>query len=210
MLQKQIPIVTTRFNNETWAENISYRSTSNHKGCIYGAPIKMSVKIWGNSLVFVIEMNNSTNKIEGVGLIRNAIQFDKSSTTPINNNNRSNHKVYETRNYNRYIYKSDFRIDRDTIQKYNPRLVTILNHILFKEKTHVKRGSGLTILPEKLLKHQLCNNLNINQELKNIFQQVFTQIMDVETDQRLETEIEPEPEPESEPESEPKTLEPEK
>lgn len=181
MLQKQIPIVTTRFNNETWAENISYRSTSNHNGCIYGAPIKMSVKIWGNSLVFVIEMNNSTNKIEGVGLIRNAIQFDK-------------HKVYETRNYNRYIYKSDFRIDRETILKYNPRLVTILNHILFKEKTHVKRGSGLTILPEKLLKHQLCNNLNINQELKTIFQQVFTQTKDINmigelgTDQRLEIE----------------------
>jgi hypothetical protein len=164
-----------------------YRSSSNHKGCIYGAPIKMSVKIWGNSLVFVIEMNNSTNKIEGVGLIRNAIQFDKLHVVKQSNpliNNRSNYKVYESRNYNRYIYKSEFRIDRETILKYNPRLVTILNHILFKEKTHVKRGSGLTILPEKLLKHKLCNNLNMNQELKNIFQQVFTQPL-------LETEDQP-------------------
>ena len=44
------------------------------------------------------------------------------------------------------------------------------------------------------MKHQLCNNLNINQELKTIFQQVFTQTKDINmigelgTDQRLEIE----------------------
>jgi hypothetical protein len=31
----------------------------------------MSPKIYLNSPVFVIEMNNSTNKIEGIGLIKN-------------------------------------------------------------------------------------------------------------------------------------------
>lgn len=170
MLPIPIHIVTTRFNNETWIENVSYRSSINHLGCIYGAPIKISEKIWGNSLVFVIEMNNSTNKIEGIGLIRNAIQFDK------------NYKVYETRNYNRYIYMSDFRINRSTLQEYNLQLVLVLDHILFKEKTHMKRGSGLSILPDKLLKHKLCikTNLNIHQELKIIFQRLFTKEKNIE------------------------------
>ena len=64
-----LSIVSTRFNNSTWDENQKYRIENNITGCSYGAPYMMSPKIALGALVFVIEMNNSTNKIEGIGLV---------------------------------------------------------------------------------------------------------------------------------------------
>ena len=170
-----IPIVTSRFNNATWFENCEYRMKYTNDACIYGAPLQMSSKIFANSLVFVVEMNNSKNKIEGIGLIRNHISHDKY------------YKVYQTGNYNRYIYKGDLRIDRASLEEYCPQLVSILDHILFKEKTHLKRGSGFTMIPDKLLYHKKCTSigLNIKQELKIIFQRHFPSCntdKDIETD----------------------------
>jgi hypothetical protein len=156
-----IPIATSRFNDETWEQNCVYREKSQHKGCVYGAPLQVSSKVPSQQLVFVVEMNNSTNKIEGIGLIRNIYQSDKY------------YKVYPNGNYNRYVYKSDYRLDRDILERYNPALVQIVEYILFKEKTHMKRGSGLTLVPEKLLKHKVCENKNLSQEIKVIFQKHY-------------------------------------
>ena len=66
-------VVSTRFNTETYQENKEYR-TKNNMGifaCIYCAPQPMSPKIVPESLVFVIEMNNTINQVEGIGLIQN-------------------------------------------------------------------------------------------------------------------------------------------
>jgi hypothetical protein len=156
-----IPIATSRFNNETWEQNCAYRQKVQYKGCVYGAPLQISSKVQSQHLVFVVEMNNSTNKIEGIGLVRNIYQTDKY------------HKVYPNGNYNRYVYKSDYRLDRDVLERYNSQLVQILEYILFKERTHMKRGSGLTLIPEKLLKHKICENKNLTQEIKVIFQNYY-------------------------------------
>jgi hypothetical protein len=56
----------------------------------------------------------------------------------------------------------------------NEHLVRIFDHILFKEKTHLKRGSGFTTVSDKLLKHSICENLNIVRIIKNIFIDYFT------------------------------------
>ena len=157
----QIPIVTTRFNNDTWRENCIYKEKLNIQGCLYCSPQQISSKIHPNSPIFVVEMNNSTNQIQGIGFISNKIQFDKY------------YKVYETGNYNRYTYTSKYRMDRsDLLQKF-PNLVTIFDYILFKEKTHLKRGSGMTKIPEKLLRHEKCGEIDIIKELKFLFYQHF-------------------------------------
>jgi len=156
-----IPIATSRFNNETWEQNCSYREKNQHKGCVYGSPLQISGKVQSQQLVFIVEMNNSTNKIEGIGLIRNIYQNDKY------------YKVYPNGNYNRYVYKSDYRIDRDVLERYSFQVVQNLEYILFKEKTHMKRGSGLTLIPEKLLKHKICENKNLSKEIKEIFQKYY-------------------------------------
>ena len=64
-------ICVTRFSNETWKENIIWRNSRNFIGCIYNTPVKISENILVNNIIFVLEMNNEANKIEGIGLIKN-------------------------------------------------------------------------------------------------------------------------------------------
>lgn len=158
-----ITIASTRFNQQTWDENCSYRERKNLNGCIYCSPLQLSSKIPFNSLVFILEMNNTHNKIEGIGVIKNCYQSQ-------------NRLVYNNRNYNRYIYKSKYRIDRSELYNFNPILVIGFEHVLFKEKTHLKRGSGITTVPDKLLKHRIFNEININIEIMSIFKKKFQDI----------------------------------
>jgi hypothetical protein len=124
---------------------------------MYCSPSELSPKIYYNTAVFVIEMNNSENKIEGVGLIKNKIETDRY------------YKVHNEGNTNRYIYVGNYFIDRKTIEEYNQRLVYILDIILFKGYTHSKRGSGLTLIPEKILKFDICEGINIKREIRELF-----------------------------------------
>ena len=164
-----ISLVTTRFNNETWGENYEFRTTRNINGCIYGSPFQLSSNINNNDIVFVIEMNNATNLIEGIGLIRNISHSDE--YCPIHNDY----------NYNRYIYKSKYRLDRnDIINQDKMTLLNIIEYIVFYEKNHLKRGTGFTILNQELIKKKHNANIkriNINnliQMIKKMFKILFT------------------------------------
>jgi hypothetical protein len=154
-------VVTGRFNSETLISNYEYRKKRDFN-CIYCCPSKLSPKIQYNTLVFVIEMNNSTNMIEGIGLIKNKPETDRY------------YKVHLDGNTNRYIYIGNYFINRKTIEDCNPHLVQILEQILFKGKTHSKRGSGLTIIPEKVLKLDVCKDINIKKDIKDIFLNTFS------------------------------------
>jgi hypothetical protein len=154
-------VVTGRFNSATLIANYEYRRRREFN-CIYCCPSKLSPKIQHNTLVFVIEMNNSTNMIEGIGLIKNKPETEKY------------YKVHSDGNTNRYIYIGNYFIDRKTIEDYNPQLVQTLEQILFKGKTHSKRGSGLTIIPEKVLKLDICKDINIKKDIKDIFINTFS------------------------------------
>ena len=68
------------------------------------------------------------------------------------------YKVHSDGNNNRYTYIGKNYIDRDTIDDYNANLVFILEEILFKGKTHSKRGCGLTLFPDKVLNLSLTNS----------------------------------------------------
>jgi len=149
-------VVTDRYNNETWDTSFNYRKRKN-LSCIYAPPFKLSDTIDVNSPVFVIEMNNSTNQIMGIGLIKNKLVTDKV------------YKVQADSNHNRYIYIGDCHISREVLDEYNPFLVYVLDEILFKGKTHSKRGSGLTKIPEKVLKLDICEDIDIKKEIKDIF-----------------------------------------
>ena len=152
---------TTRFSEITWEENCAYRKKHNLTGPIYCAPMKMRETIMVDSLVFVIEMNNDKNKIEGIGLIKNR---------HISTDERFKYFVYEEGNFNRYIYKGDYRIDRNILENYNLKLIEILDYICFKGKTHLKRGNGFMKVPDKLL---LNKDFNILNEIKQIFLKHF-------------------------------------
>jgi hypothetical protein len=156
-----ITLVTTRFSNKTWEENTNYRKKNISIGCIYGSPQEFSPKILYDSIIFVIEMNNNTNQIEGIGLVKNRPFLDKY------------YLIYSEGNYNRYIYKSKYYLDRDIIIRNNSMLLDTLEYIVFKEKTHLKRGSGFTTVTQDLLKKKKSEkyqNLDLQKIIKNIVQ----------------------------------------
>ena len=160
---------TTRFDEITWQENCVYRKKHNLSGPIYCAPMKMRETIPVDTLVFVIEMKNlkkkkktdSGGQIEGIGLIKNR-------HIPLED--RVKYCVYEEGNFNRYIYKGEYRIDREILQNYNVKLVEFLDYILFTGKTHLKRGNGFMQVPDKLIKK---TDINILECIKEIFLQHF-------------------------------------
>ena len=149
-------VVTGRFNNETYQANYAYRLKHKFE-CMYSCPTELSPKIPYGEPVFVIEMNNSNNKILGIGLIKNTFETKKY------------YKVHSDGNNNRYTYIGKNYIDRDTIDFYNANLVFILEEILFKGKTHSKRGCGLTLFPDKVLKLDVCEGINVKKEIKELF-----------------------------------------
>jgi len=130
-------IGSTRFTNYTFKENSEWRERFKWKGCVYGCNKKMPLTVPHLALVYVIEMNNDTNKIMGIGLVRNYI------------NPKYKMCVYKSdTNYNRYVYNSAHRKDRTEINK---KLLVALEFILFKGHGHFKRGQGITTIPWKRL-----------------------------------------------------------
>ena len=126
-------IGTTRFNDETYKENLDWRIKHNHNGCIYPLNKKIADSIPSNMLICVLEMNNSQNKIMGIGLIRN--HYDM----------RQRIRVYNSDlNYNRFVYHSNKRISCDDI-KYK-KMISVLEKIVFTGARHMKRGQGITCI----------------------------------------------------------------
>jgi hypothetical protein len=107
-------------------------------------------------------MNNSSNQIEGIGLIKN-----RAYITDIK------YSIYNTDNYNRYVYKGSCRLDRETIERYNSYLVEVLEYILFKEKTHLKRGSGFIKITKKLFDKEICIGIGKEEDFKNEITKIF-------------------------------------
>jgi hypothetical protein len=149
-------VVTSRFNNQTLDTNHAYRLKKGFS-CMYCSPLELSPKIPYYTPVFVIEMNNSTNKIEGIGFIKNTPETTKY------------YKVHEDGNNNRFTYIGKYFMSRELIDEYNSLLVYILEEILFKGYTHSKRGIGLTLIPEKVIKSEICQEIDVKREIKRLF-----------------------------------------
>ena len=149
-------VVTGRFNNETKISIYAYREKKGF-ACMYCTPLELSNKIPYYTPIFVIEMNNFTNKIEGIGFIKNKPETKKY------------YKVHNDGNTNRFTYIGKYFMSRDLIEEYNSQLVYILDEILFKGKTHSKRGTGLTLIPEHIIKTEVCQGINIKREINRVF-----------------------------------------
>jgi hypothetical protein len=158
------PILTTRFNTDTWNENCLYREREK-VGCIYGSPFILKHKIEPNSLLFIIEMNNSLNRIEGIGLIKNNAHICDNKCS-----------IYDIGNYNRYVYKGSIRVDRDTLIIYNRSLVEVLDYILFKGKSHLKRGTGFMKITEKFFQKEECRLIGEENDFKKEITIIFKQV----------------------------------
>ena len=140
-------ILVTRFNSETQAENEAWRKEKGWKGCIYGCCSKCSAF---ETTAIVLEMNNDTNRIEGLGIITHYLSPSCRS---------KEWRIYAQRRYNQHIYFGPKRIDLKT----ETRLwVPITEKYLFYGKGHSKRGDGLTRLPKLLVEN---NEMDLGAEI---------------------------------------------
>jgi hypothetical protein len=146
-------IATTRFNNATYAENRACREKTG-ESVLYGSSIRIHEKYSIGCTMFVFEMNNEENRIEGIGVIKNQTVHDKK------------YKIYSESDYNRVIYRGAYWLGRDQLLLLDEELIEIFDKMLFKGKSHLKRQSGITIVTEKLTKKW-------EQELDHLKRRIF-------------------------------------
>jgi hypothetical protein len=146
-------LATTRFTDKTFAENKKWCEKNNWKGCIYGTSKRICSDIAQGKVLMVLEMNNTKNIIEGIGLIKNQNVSDKY------------YKIYEDTTYNRYVYKSKYRIDISELTTQEKKYVAIFHVLLFRCIRHVKRQQGITKMPDWIVNSKVFNFTKFFKEL---------------------------------------------
>ena len=150
------------FNNKTYDENMGYRNNKYNKKVIYGSMLKIREIYPTESLIFIAEMNNSENKIEGIGLIKNILVYNKK------------HKIHENNEYNRYIYQGKYWLSRTQILDVDFEILTIFDDILFKGKSHLKNRIGIRIITDNLFVNWSSYDLTtLKNKVKHVFNHYF-------------------------------------
>ena len=103
-------------------------------------------------------MHNDEKKIKGIGIIKKQLAMDKK------------YRIYSDGNYNRYTYKSPYRIDIKDLKDYNKAIVEVFDTLLFKTKKHIKRAQGITELPEWIITNK---HFNFIQFFRDLFKEKF-------------------------------------
>jgi len=168
-------LACTRFNNITYDENIYYRNKYNEI-VMYGSTLKIRDSYPVGSLIFIAEMNNDKNRIEGIGLIKNMLVHDKK------------HRIYENNEYNRYIYRGKYWLSREQINDFDPEILEIFDTILFRGKSHLKCRIGITVITEKLFVHWIYDLFTLKNKVKQLFIHYFKQTIDNDLDKEKEEE----------------------
>jgi hypothetical protein len=135
--------LTTRFTSETFNENMRYRE--NNHVIIYSSALPISDKLPYQDY-YVIEMNNSINKIMGISKISKTLQPTE--------------KIYSYRYYNRYTYKGtkylpiyDLHNNKSFLNEQEEKIISEIEKKIFYGKGHIKRGSSYTSFPLFPVKH---------------------------------------------------------
>jgi hypothetical protein len=180
---RKIYILTTRYNEKTLSANRTFLESSKSGGkykCIYSSPSEISSEIPTGSKCVVLEMNNDTNRIVGLGLIEKRECKKKLW-------------VQEWGNYNRVHYSGYFRIDRREIDAVvdsvdsssvdsanllvdslrESKVMKLLDLLCFKGSGHLKRGKGLTMFPVSYLYSYFEKGVDIELEIREMFNRRF-------------------------------------
>lgn len=131
-------IMTSRFNNQTIQENRDFIKRTHNIKCVYCCPDPVSKSIPIDSILFVLEMNNEINKVEGIGLVRNHAYMHK-------------YNVYYEKTYNRYVYYGKNHIDRKNMNEQEERIMKVFDILCFTGNKHLKRGQGMKSFPIETL-----------------------------------------------------------
>ena len=153
-----IYFAATRFTTETYEENSVYKDKHlMNCGCIYGSCTRINSKYPPFSSFFVVEMNNTTNQVLGIGLIQNLLVIKK------------HHKIYSNGHYNRYTYIGRHHLSREELVDYDETLLKSLEDILFRGKTNCKRHIGITTVSPVVCNKWGKNILHFKLSVRNMF-----------------------------------------
>lgn len=154
-------IGTIKYNKFCRIDEVQrWKDTKNWEGCAYSVPKPIPKSVRKRKYLFIIEMNNDTNQIEGMGFIRN-----------IDNLGR-NTGIHCNMKYNLYNYNSKYHIDRKKMQeKDNGDYLEFLTQLLFYGHSHYKRGMGIiTVSPQRF------NTLDYYYKIIEYFKSLFPDI----------------------------------
>ena len=145
-------IFTTRFDSYTYQQNQRFKESiiwkGEEHGSLYSTTTKLPVSASKNKYLFILDMNNTTNKIMGIGFIKNLLAKEQEL------------HVYDNPCFNNYIYKSQYYlslVDNNIVPQNSKSSITdfIIDEFelrLFFGKSHLKRGGGYTRFPYKWMK----------------------------------------------------------
>ena len=152
-------LVTTRFNQHTWNENVNYKKKHSlpDTTCIYASPQATSREIPDNAIVFVLEMNNDTNQILGIGMVRNHTYIKQ-------------HRIYSNENYNRYSYLGKYHIDRSEMTEQEELVMKVFDILCFTGSRHMKRLQGMKLFPIDML-YNTSKILDLHKYIREMFKQ---------------------------------------
>ena len=138
-LRGKSTIVTTRFNDKTFIENKLYRESMNPvPKCIYTSSHPVAVNIPLEKEIFVLEMNNETNRIMGIGRIFNIPIYNK-------------YKIHYENKFNVFSYIGTSRIDRTEMHDLEEDIMKVFDVLCFKGKRNLKRLKGIKRFPIDML-----------------------------------------------------------
>ena len=147
-------IVTSRFTTSTMAENEAFRKRNPKAGCVYCSPSPISSKLSG-MILFVLEMNNTTNRIDGIGMIQNKAVVNK-------------YKVYDHGSYNRYTYIGKHRISREDVSEEEEEIMCVFDTLCFKGYTNMKRGKGINAFSPEIL-YKCIKHMDLVEYIRQMF-----------------------------------------
>lgn len=126
-------LACTRFNTDTYAENREYRKKMNWPA-IYGTPIPLCERYICERFIYVLEMNNDTNRLEGISIMHTRRVVDRQ------------YRIHANTDYNWNVYKGLRWIGHDAIERGDSALLEQLELMLFYGRSHMKRMLGITVL----------------------------------------------------------------
>jgi len=157
-------LATTRFNNSTWSENQHFLTHSPSDvldpkiKCVYSCSVVLSGHVPLDSSIFVLEMNNETNQIEGIGLIRHKPPHFRK------------YHMYSQEKYNEYSYQGAHHIRRADITEDEQIHWKHLETYCFKGRRHQKRMTGIKLFPADILyEHKMSADCDLVQVIATMF-----------------------------------------
>lgn len=152
--EKRAYLVTTRFNNETYAQNRRFCAKYNYKS-LYSNPHALPASIPIDATVYVIEMNNTTDKIVGFGKFKNRLKYNV-------------YNIYEVEFYNQNHFVGEDRIGSEEFHENDKAFIQSLEQQLFHGRGHLKRGHRMLSFPHAKIGTCLKNGLDIIETIERI------------------------------------------